>query len=75
MIRVCRSCAATPAEAPFPPRWRRGAPKICLECGAARPARIERPGRIITRASYRARVRNRAKSGQADLVDMLVSCP
>lgn len=70
-MKACLSCAATPAEAPFPARGR-----TCIECTAwqAREA-PQRSSKIQTRASYRAHLRVRQKSPQADLVDMLVGSP
>lgn len=71
MTRVCLSCAATPTEAPFPVRGR-----TCLECAAAAArAPLDKPARIMTRASYRARLRVRQRSDQMDMIDMIQVSP
>lgn len=81
--RCCVSCAATEADgASFPdrlPRYKRGKPKCqaCLD-QERRQAEVEfhvHRQHLISRASYRAKLRVRAASPQADLVDLIVRRP
>lgn len=79
---ICHDCGASKADATFP-RKVRGQPARCVDCArtpviCAAPvdSTPRAPAHIVTtRASYRARYRNRAKSDQLDMVDLLVPPP
>lgn len=67
--RYCRSCAASSVDTLFTESDR----DLCFACEAdSARGPLPRPSKPArTRASYRARYRNRQKSGQGDLVDLL----
>jgi len=73
-MRECPSCAARPGQAEFP-AMKRGAPLLCNDCAAEAPpdARPKHPP--ITRARYRAALRQRQANPQGDLVDLIVPAP
>lgn len=83
----CRSCGSRPCETPFPVERPRGMPALCLDCLLEWASEVTRPARIaetrealrqrgvLTRASYRARLRVRQRSPQADMVDLIVGSP
>lgn len=66
-MRECESCGDR--EGPF-------VGKVCIDCQRERDtAPRDRPSVLLTRASYRARLRSRARSPQLDLVDLIVPMP
>jgi hypothetical protein len=73
-MRQCFSCAGTEADgaALGPPI--RGRKLICSACRSEPPPTVP-TRKPKTRASYRAAYRARAKSPQADLVDLIVPPP
>nr|WP_294546623.1 hypothetical protein [uncultured Rhodopila sp.] len=70
--RACPSCGSLASETTFA----EGADR-CMDCLAEVRSSAARHARkpVITRRSYRAALRHRAKSAQLDLVDMIVRCP
>jgi hypothetical protein len=74
-MRICFSCGSTSAESAFrgerkPTRQR----DYCTDC-ENEPQPQPRAHIVITRASYRARLRRRQQSDQLDLVDAITPCP
>jgi len=71
MRRECQSCGSRAAETPFPERG-----KLCCDCLAeSLVAPRPEPRMLLTRASYRARLRSRQRLAQLDLVDLVVRAP
>lgn len=80
MTRQCHSCGATPSDAKFPVNRPRSLKDRCVECIAnavgRQPHRAPiNPTSVQTRASYRAAYRQRLKSAQGDLIDLIVPPP
>jgi len=80
-MRRCVSCASSPSEADFPAP-KRGQRRLCNGCldEQRRSATTEyisavTTRKLITRASYRARLRARSNSPQLDLIDAITRCP
>ena len=72
VVRECLSCAARVADgAEIPDRSR-----LCCDCiaEAARQGRSE-PTPARSRRSYRAALRHRTQSPQADLIDLITPVP
>lgn len=80
MKPLCTSCAATEADGATFPQHVRGRPRFCGACqdqqrrDAEAQLWVDRH-HAISRASYRARLRNRRASAQMDLIDGLVPTP
>jgi hypothetical protein len=78
--RRCHDCGSTSSETAFP-GTRKPTRRIdrCSDCLAEFERIAERPEAsippIVTRASYRAAYRHRAKQPQGDLVDLVVAPP
>jgi hypothetical protein len=86
--RECYSCGSRPCDTAFPAERIKGLPLVCLECAVEWASEVTREARcydtrieimgrrrIMTRASYRARLRVRKASAQGDLVDAIQARP
>lgn len=79
-MQVCASCAATAANGATFPTKIRGKPRVCESCLDAQRRAAESQFWVdrhhaISRASYRAKLRNRQKSDQMDMIDLIVPTP
>lgn len=80
-MRVCRSCAGTPADGAIFAAVRAG---LCDDCLAEKRRRrdvFHLPGfpptspPLVRRASYRAKLRSRQRNPQLDLLDPITPSP
>ena len=80
-MKVCFSCAAAEADGATFPKKERGARRLCDACLDEQRRNAEvgywagRTYYTISRASYRAALRQRQKQPQSDWVDAAAKCP
>jgi hypothetical protein len=74
-VTACDSCAGTEKDGAVLGRKATRRSLLCSDC-EAEATRVPHPiAKPVTRARYRAALRHREKSGQLDLVDMVVPPP